>query len=291
METVRAFLIKKDHLSPTTPVTVKRLEGGFWNKVYRIQGNGVDWVFKSFSGKADKPSLYPKLPESEAKALEFLNSHDIAPTFIAYYPANHDHPANLLYKFLPGQMWQGKVADVGSLLKRLHNLVPPTSFRTLAYEPESLLKEGDKLLCACVEDKAALTLKTLRPDIKSVQAPHRLSLIHTDVWHGNIISSAGKHYLIDWQCPGLGDPTEDIWTFLRSGYQKLLGHDLFTKAQELSFFNRYRGDAERLETLHSYYSYRLAAHCLMRKQDLADSKPAVARVYAHLFEHHLKALS
>ena len=131
----------------------------------------------------------------------------------------------------------------------------------------------------------------MRPAEKTISPLYKASLIHTDAWIGNFIGDKERLVLIDWQCPGLGDPAEDIWTFLYSGYQQLIGLPVYTRAEQQAFLDAYNNSDvfERLEQLSPYFAYRVAAHAVMRIQDLETTNPEGSSAYkivlASLREH------
>ena len=107
---VFAFLVAKGLLSATADMAVSRLKGGYWNDVFRVQGEGVDWVAKVFRvGWAE--TLYPIMPDAEAKALEVLGGETAvspvwSPTYIARLISIITHGCCLppwAYKFQPPQ--------------------------------------------------------------------------------------------------------------------------------------------------------------------------------------------
>ena len=86
-------------------------------------------------------------------------------------------------------------------------------------------------------------------------------LLHCDIVAGNVIVEDGTARLIDWQCPGRGDPCEDIASFLSPAMQ-LLYRGKILSAQEISeFFDAYPTHQPRYEALAAAYHFRMAAYC------------------------------
>ena len=212
------------------------------------------------------------LPDSEALALKVLKDKAVAPDFIAYFPATQTERAVLIYDYVPGSLWQGDLSQIANLMRQFHTLeISATGFRRLAQTPAEILTQADELLASCKDDSLSQGLRKLRPKPQTIAAPEKASLVHTDAWIGNFIGDKTRLRLIDWQCPGIGDPSEDLWTFLESGYQQLIGLALYTQEQKRHFINAYSSAIqERLELLRPYYAYRVAAHCVMRIQDFKD---------------------
>ena len=279
-----AYLQEKGLLSTGT-YRLKPLTGGFWNDVYWLEGNGRSWVIKHFR-EANLDGLYPIFPHAEALALQTLSGLEIAPEPVAFLP---DVPL-LVYEFFAGDVWREDAAAVGRLLRRLHD-VPVTAvstFRQLPIEPAAILQQGDHLLAQAQPNTFVQQLRALRPVPQSRPPLAHLSLIHTDAWVGNFVQNDRSLRLIDWQCPGLGDPTEDVWTFLYAGYELLLGWPRFGEHVVADFWQGYGRETAVFQTLPilaPYYTYRLAAHCCLRQQQLAPTNPTASTNYQKIYAH------
>ncbi len=290
---ILGFLVEAGVLAGGDGYGLTRLTGGLWNDVYRLEGNGRDWVIKHFRG-ANVAGLYPILPEAEALALDTLRGLDIAPEPIVFLP---DGPL-LVYEFFPGEVGQVEGLAVGRLLRRLHDVpVQPeggtqqSRFRQLPLTPTAILEQGDGILAQATADALTEQLRHLRPKPKRQPPLARLSLVHTDTWAGNFVQNGrlerGRQLrLIDWQCPGLGDPAEDVWTFLHSGYEMLLDWPRFDEQLVAAFWAGYGDSAvrQRVSVLGPYYAYRIAAHCCLQHQALALDNTAVSINYRKVFD-------
>jgi hypothetical protein len=102
---------------------------------------------------------------------------------------------------------------------------------------------------------------------------------------GNFVQNGPHLRLIDWQSPGLGDAAEDVWTFLHSGYELLLGRSPFDEQAQIEFWQGYGKTAVRhtLLFMAPYYAYRVAAHCCLRRQQLACTNPSASDKYQQIF--------
>jgi thiamine kinase len=129
-------------------------------------------------------------------------------------------------------------------------------------------------------DVAAMAT-AIRPDRAAPQPVRTPSLVHTDCGPGNIVRSGGRLVLIDWQCPGLGDPVEDLACVLSPAMLVLYGCRPLSVATTDAFLDaypdadtvaRYRRDAEA-------WHFRIAAYCAWRSVHLADTEPEVAATY------------
>jgi aminoglycoside phosphotransferase (APT) family kinase protein len=270
---------------------VTGLTGGFWNEVYRVRGHGRDWVVKVFRGVGGE-GLYPVFPEAEALALETLAGLGIAPEPVAFLAAG---PV-LVYEFFAGEVGVEDGAAIGRLLRRLHGVdVPPESgFRLLPVTPEAILGQGDGILGLADRDDLTEQLRGLRPGPVSLPPLERLSLVHTDTWAGNFVQNGRELRLIDWQCPGLGDPAEDVWTFLYAGYEMLLGWPRFGEGVIAEFWLGYGVDtavSHHLQILAPTYTYRLAAHCCLRQKQLAATNPTASANYQKIYTYLIANLA
>jgi len=294
MFNAKAFLVQHNLLSSGAELTVSRLKGGYWNDVLRVQSERFDWVLKRFHEEEERERLFPVLADSEALALKTLQNKDVAPDFVAYFPAGQGERAVLIYDFFQGDLAAKDFRAIAKLMKRYHSLaIAKKSFRPLAIQPKDLLLQANTLLDDCQQDSLVAKLQALRPQVQTVPALRKRSLIHTDAWIGNFISSDTKLALIDWQCPGMGDPAEDIWTFLYSGFEQLLGQRCFSNDEKEVFLKAYadQESIERLELLKHFFAFRVAAHCVMRFQDLAESNPEASAVYSKILKQLMDKLS
>lgn len=285
-----AYLQEKGVL-PAGQFGLIRLMGGFWNDVYRLRGNGRDWVIKHFRA-ANPDGLYPILPQAEALALQMLSGLEIAPEPVAFLP---DVPL-LVYEFFAGDVWQEDVAGIGRLLRRLHD-VPVTAdsgFRQLPLETADILQQGDQLLAQAEPDTQVQRLRAIRPPPQPRPLLKRCVLVHTDPWAGNFVQNGRHLCLIDWQCPGLGDPVEDVWTFLYAGYEMLLGWPRFDESVATEFWRGYGAETAVqpcLEIIAPSYTYRLAAHCCLRQQQLAATNPVASNNYHKIYAYLITNLT
>ncbi|MEI6801465.1 MAG: phosphotransferase, partial [Pseudomonadota bacterium] len=71
---------------------------------------------------------------------------------------------------------------------------------------------------------------------------------------------------IDWQCPGLGDPAEDLATFLSPAMQWLYTGRTLGPDQRSRFLHAYPDQATvaRFQALEPLFTWRIAAHCRYR---------------------------
>jgi aminoglycoside phosphotransferase (APT) family kinase protein len=285
-------LLRREKLLPVQgQPKITPLTGGFWNDLFRLQDGKRDWVIKCFRASVEE-GLYPILPASEALALETLRGFSIAPEPVGFID-EHGWQV-LVYQFVEGCTWQDDVIAIARLLSRLHEVQvdPDRGFRQLALGSSDILAQGDRILAQADLDRQVVRLKDHRPD-KVVRPPSgRLSLVHTDAWAGNFIQQGAEVRLIDWQCPGLGDAAEDVWTFIASGYEMLLDRPRFDQTSCESFLRAYADPLviQRMRILSPFYAYRVASHCTLRQQQLAGDDPSASAAYLRVFTHLIESL-
>lgn len=230
-------------LGPLTPLT-----GGRTNLVWRV-GNRV---LKRYRPEAATP-LFPNDPGAEAQALRLFASAGLAPVLRA---TSGDW---LLTDHLPGGTWghDHDPAAVAQALGRLHQLTATRGFRPLPNGTVALRQDALRVA-------GNLPMPPL-PDVPDLP-PVRPCPVHADAVPGNIILSPKGPRFIDWQCPGLGDPAEELATFLSPLMQWLYTGRTLTPDQRARFLNAYshRATVTRFLALEPLYAWRLTAHCTYR---------------------------
>jgi thiamine kinase-like enzyme len=87
--------------------------------------------------------------------------------------------------------------------------------------------------------------------------------------------------LIDWQCPGAGDPAEDVTCFLSPAMMTLYEVRPHSPAARARFLDTY-ADADVVERYTrdgAAWHYRIGAYCVWRAHRLARSRPDVGDRY------------
>lgn len=268
--------LRRHDLTAQTALHVEPLSGGYLNAVYRVRGDGLDWVVKRFAESAEL-TLFPNLPDAEHLALHRLAGLQAAPRPIAFVSAPSSAPV-LVYEFWRGGPWDGDLPAVAGLLRRIRS-TDAIDFRTVPMLPHDILRQGDTFLPLCGPSDQT-RLAAVRPAAIDVPAV-RPSLIHTDFGPGNLIGGTVGLIAIDWQCPAAGDPIEDLAAFLSPAFQILYGRKPLHDAEEQIFLAAYDDDeaVTRLHLLRGYYDWRMAAYCAMRAVQLAVTRPEAAARY------------
>lgn len=252
-----------------TPV-VSSLTGGYWNEVVRIDfHDGRSWVAKRFASISDNP-YFPVDPDAEDAATRFLAGAGITADSIAYLPENR----LLLTEFLPGPTWEGDPVAAARLLRMVHSHNPQGLFRQLAVGTDQLIAHAELILDWGGTD---LDIPRPTPGIAGV----REALVHTDCGPGNMISTPHGLRLIDWQCPGIGDPVEDLACFTSPAIQILYQRKPLSSTEVDMLLGAYDDPRtiERFHELRHAHHWRMAAYCAARAKRLDRSDPDVAERY------------
>ncbi len=220
------------------------LRGGRSNHSWRVG----DIVVKYFIPAAVSV-LFPNDLGAEALALQRFSGVGLAPQFVA------QGNGWLAYHYLSGETWQKDVVPVAHALGRLHQLPVNHAFRTAP----DVLTQTRQILAQC-QTKLAL------PELPEM--PRIRQLLHGDAVPGNIICTAKGAVLIDWQCPAIGDPIEDIAIFLSPAMQNLYRGKPLTISEKEEFFCAYpdRDTIARYHVFAPLLHIRIAAHCLWKAE-------------------------
>ncbi len=237
------------------------LYGGRTNRVWKVLGDDRHKVLKLYRATLRNP-MFRNSAGLEAECLQALDTTGFVPRLRAVGRHETDHW--VLYDHAPGSPWATDPEPVGRLLRRLHALEVSIPIPNGRNGSAGLASHGQDILDLCESDTRN-TLTALRPS-RSVPPTHRRCLIHGDPVAGNILVAKSGLTLIDWQCPAIGDPCEDLALFTSPAMQTLYrGHPL-SEAEEDRFLSAY-GHSEtvsRFRTLRPWYSWRMAAYCLWR---------------------------
>jgi aminoglycoside phosphotransferase (APT) family kinase protein len=217
----------------------------------------------------------------------------------------YGYVAGLPWKFDP-QNAEKCTQDVADLLARVHRMPvdanAQNSFRLLPQSPKELYAHSLTMLGEC-EETVRGSLEHLKQTLANcpLTAPCAPALVHTDCGPGNIIVGDAGPCLIDWQCPGLGDPLQDVFTFASPAMQILYRCEPLADGVIQHFFQSYFQaqsagldvDAMkvRLPLVQVYHHFRFAAYCAYRITHLQASQPAVAALYSQALSAELDYLN
>lgn len=254
---------------------VRALAGGYWNDVLRIDTDLGPLVLKHYRAVM-AGTLFPNLPEGEARALQRLAGLGVAPEPVGYWPQEQV----LLYAYVEGAPWDGDIAAMAALLVRKAG-VSGDGFRQVPVTPEAILAEGDALFAPCRDDALTRRLRALRPvpppSPPGGWCPGR-RLVHTDIGATNLIGAGPGLRLIDWQCPASGDPAEDVYSFLSPAFQILNLRAPLPAADRVRLVQLLDDPAlaRRFALLEPAYAWRMAGYCCRRMQS-AETNEVRAR--------------
>jgi thiamine kinase len=280
-----------------------RLVGGFHNDVHLVcipsssesESDGTARVVvKHFVADVGNP-LYPQLPGDENRALVALAGTGLAPIPLAYSD-DLDGRAVLVYRYVEGEMWSSGVAAVGRLLRRLHTAAVTSGFRPLPVAVEDLAVHARRIIGDVRSDPNVARVHAHIDRRVAVEGDDRAAfrtLVHTDCGPGNlVVVDDDRLVLIDWQCPGIGDPVEDLTNFVSPAIQILYDRPPLSDDDVAEFLEAYgdHGTTTRFEWKRWHYHARLAAYCAFRRAELQASRPDVARTYGHALDAELDLL-
>ena len=238
------------------------LAGGRVNALWRVG----DVVAKLHDPHGASP-LFPNDAAAEARALLRLAPVGLAPVLRA------QGRGWIVAAHVPGRPWSGDPRPVADVLARLHGVRPaPGGFRRLASGSAALRAQG--LAMAPDEPPPG------GPDVPPVEG----AMIHGDAVPGNILVDRGTLVLIDWQCPALGDPVEDLAMFLSPAMQWLYRGAVLAPDAVDAFLRASPPDrAERYRRLAPLFHWRMAAHCAWKaRRGASDYEVAMALEMAAL---------
>ncbi len=279
------------HLISRTKTQSTALHGGYWNVVMRVQAPKIDLVVKQSNPDVINP-MFPNLPDDEALAFKTLSPYGICPSFVDYVPDADGGPV-LVYQFCDGEKWQHDCSAVGRLLRKLHDLDVSEDFRALNIEPAGILAQAREALEGVpVDTPNRILLEKIRPEPIAHPGLNHLSLIHTDCGPGNLIQNGDNLFLIDWQCPGMGDPVEDLVCFSSPGMQILYDCAPLSEGEVADLLNSYSDPdiIDRFHKLRVFYHYRFLSYYVLRSHTLREAQPGVADRYDQAFNAEIKLL-
>lgn len=250
-----------DHIPPQARWT--RLHGGRTNHVWQVTSPEGDdpVVVKLYDEDTDNP-LFPNRPEDEARVLRALEGLGLAPRLL-HHVTTRLGPC-LIYSHVKGAAWRQDPKSAAALLHRVHRVTPPQGLR-LTHDGSMALEQQ----ITAILGRLGKSLGDL-PDLPSqaVEPSGAVCLLHGDPVPGNMIDCGNRLLLIDWQCPAIGDPCEDIALFLSPAMQISYRGAALSKTEETVFLSAY----EDIETLRRYarlapwYHARTLAYCLWQAE-------------------------
>ncbi|WP_188479435.1 aminoglycoside phosphotransferase family protein [Primorskyibacter flagellatus] len=184
------------------------LSGGRTNLLWQV-GTGPDSIVVKLYRADGATPLFPNDPAAEFVALTALAPDRLAPEPLAQLSGTFGHA--VIYRFLEGTAAVPDPAGLARLLSRVHERPLIASLRTVPSGTQQLLRQSDAL-AALVPDALPRRFADLRQHLdrsEPVVSPDP-KFLHADPVGANVVATRHGPALIDWQCPGTGDPCEDL---------------------------------------------------------------------------------
>lgn len=273
IQTLTRDLADSGHLP--APAQWQRLCGGRTNHVWRVTGpSDTDAVVVKLYDESTENPLFPNRPEDEARVLRALEGQGMAPRLL------HDSVtglgACLIYSHLDGGAWRNDPAAAAFLLRRLHRTAAPGGLRPASDGSAAIEAQIETILARCGPTVSEMPKLPAQP----VAPSGATCLLHGDPVPGNMIDCGKSLRLIDWQCPAIGDPCEDIALFLSPSMQIAYRGAPLEDAEVQAFLAAY-DDADtvsRYIRLAPWYHARSLAYCIW--QAAQGERAALARAMA-----------
>lgn len=204
--------------------------------------------------------MFPNDPNAEISALRHLEGQSLAPTYLDDFLSRDGYC--VVYTHVSGQTWQVGSSQVAQLLYRVHSVPVPENLRETPDGSRAIERQTESILRHCPSSPAQ-HIWTRRPG-GVVPLRGRACFLHGDPVPGNIVGERGAWRLIDWQCPAVGDPCEDIAIFLSPAMQLAYRGTILREQERQAFLAAYADQetVQRYVSLAAWYHWRMAAYCL-----------------------------
>ena len=265
-DSLRHYLMRRDHLRPDENVSFMKLSGGVSNRTVRVNWqDGKSWVLKQALAKLRVDVDWFSNPERivvEAKAARWLNllaPKGTTPLFLFEDTENHlmameaisEKSQNWKSLLLAGHIIPNHFEQFGLLLGTIHRqssqvgpgicseFADTSHFESLRLEPYYFFTSGR--IPAAAGFYSALSRETMH---------HRHSLVHGDFSPKNTLIYRDRLILLDYEVVHFGDPAFDIGFALTHFLSK--ANHLRTERSRLAavaalFWHVYRKQIESLE--------------------------------------------
>lgn len=227
-------------------------------------GDANDAVLKLYRVPFENP-LFRNDAGLEATCLRALRDTGFVPGLRA--TGSFGQANWVFYDHAPGAPWRTETEAVARLLRGLHDLTIQIDAPDGCNGSADLARHTQRILADCKTDSRT-ALERHKP-VSTVAPLRKRCLIHGDPVSGNILVAPAGLTLIDWQCPALGDPCEDIAIFLSPAMQQIYRGAPLSDREVEQFLSAYRQPEviERYLALRQWYAWRMAAYCLWRTEN------------------------
>lgn len=229
-------------------------------------------MIKLYAADAGNP-LFANDPARERAVLAALSGTGMVPPLVQ--AGTFEGRQWLSYAHINGQPWRHSPGHVAQVLGRLHDCAPPAGLPPGVNGSLALEAQVAGILRQCRDGH---WLTDLRPLGRVPPVPQPV-LIHGDPVPGNLLAHDGTLTLIDWQCPQIGDPAEDLALFLSPAMQLTYRGAPLSRSEEDAFLQAYPDPriVGRYLALRPWYHWRMAAYCQWRmEQGSAADRQALA---------------
>ena len=235
----------------------RQLSGGRSNTVWKANTDAGPYVVKLFHQRDDNP-LFPNDASQEKAALGHYHSFCLAPEIFA------GGKNWVIYRYVEAFQWSSGAEKVGIALAKLHGVEHLATARRLPSGSEALDMQSERIIARCPERlRAALPILPTRRTVPEFDGACGL---HGDPVPANILCAEGRTLFIDWQCPAIGDPCEDIAIFLSPAMQVTYRGAALSDDEKRAFWEGYANPdvQNRYERLKPFFHRRMIAYCLWR---------------------------
>jgi thiamine kinase-like enzyme len=191
-----------ERLWPGSTADIEVLGGGITNRNFKVAVEGESFVLR-VGGKDTALLGIDRSDEHEASLV--AAALGIAPEVVRF------QDGCLVTRYVEGETGRADPADVGRLLRRLHDgpSIPGRfdAFRVVEVYAEIAVDRGIRIPDQYEEARA------LAAEIERLRVGALLVPCHNDLLAANFIHDGDRLWLVDWEYAGMGDPFFDLANF------------------------------------------------------------------------------
>lgn len=240
----------------------QNLKGGRTNEIWKFtragDANDKAYVCKIYNPDAPNP-MFPNDPTAEITVLQTLSGTGFAAEFIGQTQIKDK--TCVVYRYVPGSPLGTCNTELIHQLFKLHQQNAPDRLRRIPSGGAAIITAGDRLI-ANDTSRLAQSLRRSKPTLPRIP-PCKPVFLHGDPIPMNVISHEGQLTFIDWQCPAIGDPVEDLNLALSPAMHVVYGHTPPDQATINACLDQYGSPQiiERYHALSSALRWRMACYC------------------------------
>lgn len=238
---------------------LRPLQGGRTSRVWSVARDSRPSLILKLTRVEDGTRLFSNLPELEWEAMVKLSPRGLAPFPIAI--ASSDGGATAILSQAAEGIPSPKATETAALLARIHAVPPWPGLPVQAVTAEAILHAGDRMLSHA---GGAAWLSRMRPEIPARPVPPVATLVHRDLVPANMAAISGTLVALDWQCPALGDPVEDLVHASSPAMQSLAEHHTTTQSDALVAAYPDCRIRARFAQLEAIYRWRMTCYCFLQ---------------------------